>query len=455
MSGIVGLKRAGERSRVESMLAKIGHRGKAGREVSEIRGTTVGLVSTPSQADSLEALRQKAVLADDAGEGHFARVKIEEDGLTMERDPLGVSPLYYGWTEDGILGFASEVKGLAEVCKRIVELPPGHRRGGRGEEAYFTLQPRPLLEDSAEVIAPALRRRLESAVARRIRADETGAWLSGGLDSSTLAALARPRLKRLYTFAAGFPGAPDLEHAREVAAFIGSTHQERLVGFEEMIDVLPEVIYHLESFDALLVRSSITNFLVAKLAADHVSDVFSGEAGDELFAGYEYLKALDSTKLPGELIDITNRLHNTAFQRVDRCASAHGTVAHVAFADPEVVDFALRIPPGLKLRDGIEKWILRRAMDGALPQRVLTRTKAKFWEGAGVGERLAEYAEKKITDADFRRERDLPNGWVLNTKEELLYYRIFSERFEGLTDLSWMGRTKGAPRQEASSTGRS
>ena len=59
---------------------------------------------------------------------------------------------------------------------------------------------------------------------------------------------------------------------------------------------MPAVIYHLESFDALLVRSSITNYLVAQAAADFVPAVFSGEGGDELFAGYAYLKALDPAR---------------------------------------------------------------------------------------------------------------------------------------------------------------
>jgi asparagine synthase (glutamine-hydrolysing) len=217
---------------------------------------------------------------------------------------------------------------------------------------------------------------------------------------------------------------------------------------EVLLDALPTVIDHLESFDALLVRSSLTNYLVAKLAAEYVPTVFSGEGGDEFFAGYEYLKSLPAEVLPDELIDIANRLHNTALQRVDRSASAHGTVAHIGFTHPRVVDFALRIPSEFKLRGGVEKWILRRAMEGALPERVLNRTKAKFWEGAGVGDLLAQHANRSITDDDFRRERSLPGGWSLNTKEELLYYRAFQEHFGGLDDLTWMGRTKGAPKDE-------
>ena len=72
------------------------------------------------------------------------------------------------------------------------------------------------------------------------------------------------------------------------------------------------------------------------------------------------------------------------------------------------------------------------------------RPKAKFWQGAGVKELLAEHAEKTISDQDFKRERRLLNGWVLNTKEELMYYRIFKEHFGELEQLDWMGRTKGS-----------
>ena len=80
---------------------------------------------------------------------------------------------------------------------------------------------------------------------------------------------------------------------------------------------------------------------------------------------------------------------------------------------------------------------------------MLNRPKAKFWEGAGVGELLARYADERISADDFKRERQLPDGSRLNSKEELLYYRIFREHFGELSDLTWLGRTKGTPVQDA------
>ena len=121
----------------------------------------------------------------------------------------------------------------------------------------------------------------------------------------------------------------------------------------------------------------------------------------------------------------------------------------VPFTDPEVLNYALQIPTKYKLyRNGgepIEKWILRKAVEDLLPNSILWRPKSKFWQGAGVVDLLEQFANEKISDQDFRRERELLNGWTLNSKEEVLYYRIFKDHFGELTNLDWMGRTKGAP----------
>ena len=195
--------------------------------------------------------------------------------------------------------------------------------------------------------------------------------------------MAQQQTSELHTFAIGLEGAPDLEFAGVVAGFIGSRHHEHRPTRKDLVEILPQVIYHLESFDALLVRSSMVNFLAGKMASDYAPVVFSGEGSDELFAGYDYLQGVTASHLAEELLDLTLRLHNTALQRVDRCSRAHGLRAYLPFLDREVVSLALRIPTRYKLSPatGMEsKWILRAAMEGLLPSDVLHRPKAKFWE---------------------------------------------------------------------------
>lgn len=458
MAGIVGIAQDGKREIVEQMMERIAHRGPAGRALIDSPGGTLGVVWPEAQLEEGRKTGRKSIVWDGRFSGDLSQVEqdsplalasLTRDGLFLIRDGLGISPLYYG-EADGALIFASEVKALIGLANKIEEFPPGFKYiPGRGLERFYKLKvvsPEPLTPEEA---AHRLRASLANAVEELIGGENVGSWLSGGLDSSTLAALARPHVEKLHTFAVGLEGAPDLEFAQEVAEYIESEHHERVYTFEDLLAVLPEVIFHLESFDALLVRSALTNYLVAQMTSDFVPAVLSGEGGDELFAGYEYVKELPPEKLPGELIASTNRLHNTALQRVDRSATAHGTVAHIGFLAPEVVDLAIRIPQELKIHweedEPIEKWVLRLAVEDLLPEKVLWRPKVKFWEGAGVEDNLAVFAEEKISDADFARERILPDGTLLNTKEELWYYRIFEEHYGSLDDYSFVGRTKGAP----------
>jgi asparagine synthase (glutamine-hydrolysing) len=442
MSGIVGIVKPQKTTTVKEMLDTIAYRGST-TEIMETPLATLGITVSDGKASNIKGSPQSETNPIKKIAGRFV---IEQDNqVIIKRDPLGVAPLYYGWTDDGLLCFASEVKGLLAVTMDVHELPPGHTFDGQRLRAYYQLHKLPEINQKPERIAKELHRVLEGVVKKHASMGVVGSWLSGGLDSSVMATLGSQHTQSFHTFAAGMPGSPDLKYARMLADHIKAEHHEVVVNIDDLLKVLPDVIYHLESFDAWLVRSSIMNFLVSQLAAEYVTSVFSGEGGDELFGGYRYLKSVNPANLADELIDITSRLHNTALQRVDRCASAHGTDAYVDFLEPDVVDFALRIPTRYKLHNGVEKWILRQAMAGDLPEAILNRPKAKFWQGAGVQDLLARHAKEQISDGDFSRERRLPNGWRLNSKEELLYYKIFCERLGQLGDLSWMGRTKGMP----------
>jgi len=359
------------------MLDKLAHRGRAVRVVFETPHATLGAVAPTIQTTAV--LRDKQLVQDNAEPARCAVAQVVDGHLTLRRDPLGVAPLYYGYTAEGTLCFASEVKGLLDLTHTVHEFPPGADYNGDRITQHFELQPDlPPCDEEQQRIAALLKERLTQAVQKCVQPDAFGAWLSGGLDSSALTALARPQTTVLHTFAGGLAGSEDLLYARSVAEFLRTEHHECVVSPADLLRVLPEVIYHLESFDALLVRSSVVNFIVAGHAAEFVPAVLSGEGGDELFAGYEYLKDLPAENLEQELLDITKRLHNTALQRVDRCAGAHGQIAHPCFLDLHVVELALRIPAEFKLRDNVEKWILRQALAGLLPRSVLERRKSKF-----------------------------------------------------------------------------
>jgi asparagine synthase (glutamine-hydrolysing) len=461
MSGITGIAQQGKTELVTKMLDKISYRGQGQPIIIENEGVTLGMMT-----NSPDSIMQPASFMDNSvwdgprppmpfatqirlARGAFSMASGDQNGLLLARDSLGIRPLYYGHTSNGTFCFASEVKALLEATRDINEFPPGSWMDVEQPIQLFNeLRVVSPMDLSLDVMVPRLRILLEQAVLRCIDNPVMGSWLSGGLDSSAIVALARPHLDTLHTFACGLEGAPDVEFARQVSNFLDTEHHEVIVTVADLLKILPEVIYHMESFDALLIRSTLMNYLVAKAASQYVESSFSGEGGDELFGGYEYLKDMSMQNLPGELVDITSRLHNTALQRVDRSASAHGLVIYVPLLDQDVVEFALRTPPEMKIkRDGgvIEKYIFRLAMQGTLPDDVLWRPKAKFWEGAGVETLLEQHAQESVTDGDFARERTLSNGWQLNSREELMYYRIFREHFGEFEDMAWMGRTKGAP----------
>ncbi len=410
--------------------------------IVERHGVTLGVHVNRRQVGAINLLLERGLAEDWRCDGQWARAYTSvEHGLVLSRDALGVAPLYWGKTSSGEICFASDVKGLMRLTTQVRELPPGGTLcGGSVQMQSFHVEEE--YDLGVEELILKLRALLEEAAENMVGDGDVAAWLSGGVDSSAWAALVCRLVGPIHTFAAGLEGAPDLEYARLAAVHMGAKHHEVKVTISDILHILPQVVEHLETFDSLLIRSSVMNFLVARAAAQYAPAVFSGEGGDELFAGYSYLKDVPSENLQAELLDLIGRLHNTALQRVDRCTRAFGTTPLIGFLCPHVVDCALRIPASYKIYKGVEKWVLREALKGLLPEPVLHRPKAKFWEGAGVEDLLSDYAEEQISDGDFQSCRQLSNGWLLNSKEELWYYRLFCEHFGELDVLDWMGRTK-------------
>jgi len=365
-------------------------------------------------------------------DGMFSFVMTTGDKLIAARDPIGIKPLYIGRRDDAYC-FASEIKALSPYVDDIREFPPGHVfDSSRGMSRYYTL---PAATDDISDQHEAIRviqQTLTNAIEKRLRSDvPLGVFLSGGLDSSIIAAVACQYRHGLKSFSVGLDNSPDLIAARRVAEHLGTDHYEYVLSPEEIERDLPQILYHLESFDQDLVRSAVPCYYVSRLAAQHVKVVLTGEGADELFAGYDYHKDYEH---PGALQEELRRsvltMHNINLQRVDRMTMAHGLEARVPFLDRTMLDTAFRIPVALKLpaENRIEKWILRKAFEHLLPDDVVWREKSQFDQGSGVADLLGrgetpdrEIAHTRVQSGSSRSE------------EEAAYRESLTGRFENPT----------------------
>lgn len=352
-------------------------------------------------------------------DGMFAFVLATPERVVAARDPLGIKPLFMARLGEG-LAFASELKAFDGLPVREVEaIGPGALFDSAGGMRAWYRMPQGAAElapgEDAEPIWRELRLVLETAVRKWLVADvEVGAFLSGGLDSSVIAALAARTLDQpLKTFSVGTAGSPDLAAASTVAAHIGSDHHELEFTADDLADALSHVLYHLESADVDLVRSALPTHFATTLARRHVKAVLTGEGADELFAGYAYHHAYAGKPraLADELTRSLGTMHNINLQRVDRITMALGLEARTPFLDRELIAFAQSIPASLKLkvdpgtRATAEKWILRKACEDLLPAEVIWRKKAQFDEGSGTVAAL-DRALSDLLGAPIDRERE-------------------------------------------------
>jgi len=369
-----------------------------------------------------------------------------EKNIFVARDRLGIKPLYCG-TGKNTLFFSSEIKALSH-CDKISAFPPGHYyTSGGGFVRYYSLPEYLFSGEGADIVPKKINEFLSKAVAKRLVSDvPVGVFLSGGLDSSVIAAIMKKENPVLHSFSVGMENSRDLDFAKEVAGYLDLKHHEYIYSRNDIMEVLPEVIYHLESFDAPLVRSAVPCFFVSQLAKKHgIKVVLTGEGADELFSGYHYLKEFnDNKKLFDELVRITYGLHSTNLQRVDRLTMANSVEARVPFLDIDFLTYVFSIPTELKLSSeyGQEKWLVRKAFQGYLPESVISRPKQKFSEGAGSINIMKDIAESLISDEEFEREKQITKDFQARTKEELYYYRIFHKYYPNPSVLDCIGITK-------------
>ena len=377
----------------------------------------------------------------------------DKDFWMIARDPIGIMPLYYGHDQHGQLFVASEMKALMDVCNQVHEFPPGHYWCSKEDQPrrwYYRDWDQYSAVESAVTDSDALAEALEQSVIKHLMTDVPyGVLLSGGLDSSIVAALAAKHATmrvedheqspawwpRLHSFAIGLEGSPDLLAAQIAADHIGTVHHGMTFTIQEGLDALDEVIYHLETYDVTSLRAATPMYLLArKIRAMGIKMVLSGEGADEIFGGYLYFhKAPDPQAFHEETVRKLARLHSYDCLRANKAMAAWGVEARVPFLDKEFLDVAMSINPADKMitQGRIEKQILREAFSDMLPQSIAWRQKEQFSDGVGYAwiDAVKECAEEQVSDAEMARaEGRFPFNTPLS-KEAYYFRSLFEQHF--------------------------
>jgi asparagine synthase (glutamine-hydrolysing) len=373
--------------------------------------------------------------------------------VLIARDPIGVCPLYWGHDRNGLLWVASEMKALIGRCPDVAQFPPGHFFSSDAQE-LIQYYKRPWREYTATrgvaVSAQALRAAFEGAVHRQLMSDVPhGVLLSGGLDSSLVAACAarfagrrtedggraEAWWPRLHSFAIGLEGSPDLAAAEVAANAIGTVHHGFRFTFDEGVDALPEVIRHIETYDVTTIRASTPMYMLARrIKAMGVKMVLSGEGADEVFGGYLYFhKAPSAQEFHDETVRKLDALYLYDCLRANKSMMAWGVEPRVPFLDREFLDVAMSMDATAKMAGGgrMEKAVLREAFESYLPDSILWRQKEQFSDGVGYGwiDGLKAYSASQVTDRDFARAAARFPINPPQSKEAYFYRRIFEQHF--------------------------
>ena len=413
--------------------------------------------------------------------------------LIAARDPIGITTLYMGHNSAApdTLYFASELKSIHEECDNVIAFPPGHFYDSKTKSIERYFNPSWWNGDKGEiphndVDYDLVRTTLEDAVRKRLMSEVPyGVLLSGGLDSSLIASIAaretdklveeqeRLRAERrkaiaegrevhdestlaswpqLHSFAIGLPGAPDLIAAKKAADFLGTVHHEYNFTVQEGLDAIPEVIYHLETFDVTTVRASTPMYLLSrKIKAMGVKMVLSGEGSDEIYGGYLYFHAAPNAKdFHEELVKRVKNLHTADCLRANKSTMAWGLEARVPFLDKKFLEVSMNIDAKHKMfskgadqavdADGrpiMEKYVLRKAFDCSpdgkayLPDSILWRQKEQFSDGVGYSwiDGMKDHAAAVVSDEQFAKRAERFPESTPDTKEAYWIRDIFESHF--------------------------
>lgn len=377
-----------------------------------------------------------------------AKQFLQYEGFRAEMNPAAVNRMFTYRT----------IPGTDTMFKGVTKLLPGHmivfEKGSMTIKKYWDIEDTEASQASDETYAAGLRQLLEEAVKIRLMSEvPLGAYLSGGLDSSAIVAMmSRHSADPVKTFTVGYGEATDeFEYARLVADHCKAEYNEIRISMDRMTEYIPKVLWHAEV--PLSDPAAVPFYVTSRELKKRVTVALLGEGSDELFAGYDeyrslsqkyacvpaafraryftfkriplserekrgYLQpALTSGANPAQEIagylqanvrdplyrtlkfDVEQVLPNHQLLRVDKISMAHSVEARVPFLDHRVVEYAMALPSGTKLRGTTCKYILKKAVGDLLPGEIISRPKKGFnipiglWMQKDLGEVMASVIE--------------------------------------------------------------
>jgi asparagine synthase (glutamine-hydrolysing) len=398
-------------------------------------------------------------------------IKHNTDGsfeVHMARDRVGIRPLYWANT-DASMAVCSEPCALASFKKTVAPFPPDTAGyvtyNAQGEQTRpFQITKHPALCDpipysiyTRDDAVKAIRIVLENVVKMRMMSDRPIAcMLSGGVDSSTIAALvAKFSDHPIHTFSIGLEGSTDLQYARKLAEHIKSIHHEVLMTEEDFLRAVPDVIRDVQSYDVTTVRASTPMYLLAKYISENTDFkvIFSGEGPDEVCGSYMYFHASPGPQDSAEECRrLVRDMHYFDVLRADRSTARWGLEVRVPLLGVDFIQTYWNIDPSLRTPyEGTEKWILRKAVEDLLPHEICWRPKEAFSDGCSSKKRswfqiLQENIEDKVSDEQLENAKNRYPHHTPRTKEGYWIrqqYEHFYPDMEHLIPYQWLPRWVG------------
>jgi len=375
----------------------------------------------------------------------FILIDINNGTMFIGHDPIGIRSLYYEVNENQI-GFASELKSLNSQFKNVEMYPPGtygkfdFLTNSYKEFKYFNLDFNIIHYNENEIIKN-IKSLLNKAVKKRLLSDKPiCCLLSGGLDSSIITALTVKSIgkENVRTFSIGLKDSPDIIAAQKVADYLGTNHTSVILSVEQMINGIEDTIYQIESFDITTIRASTPMFLLSRYISENtnIKVVLSGEGSDEASGSYLYFhNAPSSGDFQDECIRLIKDVQYFDVLRGDKTTAGAGLEIRVPFFDKEFINYYMSIDPNMKMvRNNHEKFLLRKAFEGELPDEIVWRRKEGFSDGVSKIELPLYKIIENYTQSTF------------NLNEKDWYKKVFNKFYsnnEHIIPYYWMPKWSG------------